>query len=340
MKILTFNLWHGLTQNGISLKSVERPQERETRLEGFLRLAREAGPDLIFLQEVNPAPALARRIARELHMDEIHKVCNSGVKLLWGVPLTFRSGQVILARKDLRLERIDALKLPGSGFGWCGDHFSLQLTEHRYTLVGRIHWHGRAITVAGVHLHHTRALNQEALHGLAACVEDGTLSAQERDEIVGAVAKLAGRRRSQVSALVDHLHPNGDGPPVILGGDFNAPPDSTEIRDLLMKGGFIDSYAERGVPPGFTWDPDRNPNVARSFGSFMDVRPSEKAAADILKEMDRVHSRIDYVFLSRAFRRDQIVSSELFGTQALAGGLRCSDHFGVLTTIRNWDHGT
>jgi len=122
--------------------------------------------------------------------------------------------------------------------------------------------------------------------------------------------------------------------PVIVGGDFNAEPDSAEIRELVENYAFIDTYAERGELPGFTWDPEHNTNTALSSGSFLDTNTSIPEIRETLEGMDLREGRIDYIFLYGDFTRDRIVSSQLFATHPLSGGLFCSDHFGVLTTLR------
>ena len=55
---------------------------------------------------------------------------------------------------------------------------------------------------------------------------------------------------------------------------------------------------------------------------------------NLLEELDLREGRIDYIFLNGAFTRDHVLASELFATRPLTGGMFCSDHFGVLTTIR------
>lgn len=80
---------------------------------------------------------------------------------------------------------------------------------------------------------------------------------------------LRSRQLEEVVALADRLRPaDDDGPPVILGGDLNAVPDSDEIRRLTglappYRDGlvFTDCWAAVGEGPGDTWTRD-NPNAA------------------------------------------------------------------------------
>ena len=97
---------------------------------------------------------------------------------------------------------------------------------------------------------------------------------------------------------------------MILLGDFNSPPGSPPIQALGPL--FIDSLALLPLPPR---------GQARKGKGFYPLDPRDK-------------HRIDYIFLNGAFTRDRILSSELFAERPLSGGLFCSDHFGVLTTLR------
>lgn len=129
-------------------------------------------------------------------------------------------------------------------------------------------------------------------------------------------------RRAQVVALADHvarLAPVGEPPPVVLG-DFNAVPDSDEIRflrGLTSLAGrsvyFADCWTAAGAAgPGHTYD-RRNPYALRSH------EPS---------------SRIDYVFVRGpdARLRGEPIAARLALDQPTAG-VWPSDHFAVVADI-------
>ncbi|GAA3938518.1 hypothetical protein GCM10023085_19930 [Actinomadura viridis] len=109
--------------------------------------------------------------------------------------------------------------------------------------------------------------------------------------------------------------------PVVLCGDFNAPPDSDEIRMLTGRAAvaapglvFYDAWETAGDgTPGHTWSAT-NPWT----------RP--------VLLPDR---RIDYVFSAwpRAGGAGHPVRCELFGTEPL-DRIHGSDHYGVLTDLR------
>jgi endonuclease/exonuclease/phosphatase family metal-dependent hydrolase len=132
-------------------------------------------------------------------------------------------------------------------------------------------------------------------------------------------------REVQVQELAAFVDARADGAsplPAIIGGDFNADPDSTEIRflaGLASLGGrsvfFQDAWRLAGAAgPGWTWD-NRNPFAAAE------------------REPDR---RIDYIF--SGWRRDgpagagRVESARVVCNRALTGTY-ASDHFGVLAEI-------
>jgi len=112
----------------------------------------------------------------------------------------------------------------------------------------------------------------------------------------------------------------GDPHPPIVCGDFNADPDSDEIRMLTglaavpVRGQvFVDAWRARGAGPGITWD-NRNPFAAAEY------------------EPDR---RIDYVLvgLPGASGVGQVLEVARFGDGPVAG-VWPSDHCGLVATLR------
>jgi endonuclease/exonuclease/phosphatase family metal-dependent hydrolase len=123
----------------------------------------------------------------------------------------------------------------------------------------------------------------------------------------------------EVVAFIDEHRDSSSERPPVLAGDFNAEPDSTEIRFLTgnaVLGGrsvyFQDAWrVAGGRGPGWTWD-NRNPY------------------AHTVREPDR---RIDYVFggwLHNA--KGAVESARVVCDRALTGTF-ASDHFGLLADI-------
>lgn len=135
-------------------------------------------------------------------------------------------------------------------------------------------------------------------------------------------------REAQVRALAGFVAStastaSADSPlPPVIGGDFNAEPDSTEIRFLSgltsMEGEsvyFQDAWRVAGgggAGPGWTWD-NRNPFAASAL------------------EPDR---RIDYIFVG--WRRDsgagRVESCRVVCDRAL-GGTYATDHYGLVADL-------
>jgi len=134
-------------------------------------------------------------------------------------------------------------------------------------------------------------------------------------------------REKQVLAIEQAVRDCGRGdsdPPQILCGDFNAPPDSDEIRflrGLTTLGGrrthFQDAW-QRVCPdqPGITWSSE-NPQT----------RP--------LRSLD-VDRRIDYVFVTTRRRdgRATVLDARVVLDERDQDGLCASDHFGVLAEVQ------
>ncbi len=132
-------------------------------------------------------------------------------------------------------------------------------------------------------------------------------------------------RQRQLAEVVDligrHLPDDPDRhPPVILGGDLNAVPESDEIRRLTGLAApyrpglvFTDCWAAVGDGPGHTWTRD-NPNASEALWP---------------------RRRLDYVLVTwpRPKPTGNPQSARLIGTNPGSGGVVPSDHYGVLVEL-------
>ena len=130
-----------------------------------------------------------------------------------------------------------------------------------------------------------------------------------RQRQLGEIAELAAKHRGD---------PKTDSP-VILGGDFNAVPESDEVRRLTGLSTpyvdglvFTDSWAAVGSGPGHTWTRE-NPHSAEA------VWPRR---------------RLDYIFVAwpRPKPLGNPLSATLVGVEARTGQVG-SDHYGVLVEL-------
>ena len=139
LKVLTINTWCGLDFQGIiKMGEYETSERKETRFLMLIEQLRDIKPDIIFLQEVNPAGKYSSRLADSLDFDEIHQVSNAGIKFgPLGFPVNLKYGNTILADKKFKLEYFDLWKLGGS-FGIFGDPLTIHFDESNFAIVGKI----------------------------------------------------------------------------------------------------------------------------------------------------------------------------------------------------------
>jgi endonuclease/exonuclease/phosphatase family metal-dependent hydrolase len=129
-------------------------------------------------------------------------------------------------------------------------------------------------------------------------------------------------RQEQVKALCEYIRDTAvEGFPAVLCGDFNAVPDSDEIRMLTGK-------AAVPAPPLVfrdVWELVPGPGAGHTWAND---NPFASAEAE-------TPARIDYVFVSwpEPGGRGHATSVALLGTQPV-GGVFGSDHFGLVTDLR------
>ena len=331
LKVLTYNLWHGLNPTGVwRFSEYETPAEREKRLQGFYRYARALDPDVMFLEEVNPAPGLTERIARDLCYDYSFEIDNAGVKIgAVGLPLNLRSGLAILAKPDLGYRALGGRKLSGP-FGWTGRGSSLQFAEFRKAIAGSIAVNGRRILLLGLHLHHGPEADEEIRAALRRLVDEKRLTENRAAEIIATFNLASARRRGELQNALDLAHrlDPTDGP-LILAGDFNASPDAPEMKWLKDELGFRSTTADDD-PGGLlmTWDYQRNPNT-HFFADFVPVNRFEPAVMRVLQDVIvKQTKRLDYLLYRRFDGLFAVRESGLFAAQPVDGRF-CSDHFGI-----------
>jgi hypothetical protein len=137
LRILTINVWSGLNYVGIlRMRDYETKENREARFKLLVKQVKEIQPDIVFIQEANPAAKYSRKLAREPGFEKIHQVCVGGIKLgPLGLPSNLKEGNAILARPGLRLKKYDAWKL--KGWGVFGDLLTFHLSDAVFALVGK-----------------------------------------------------------------------------------------------------------------------------------------------------------------------------------------------------------
>jgi endonuclease/exonuclease/phosphatase family metal-dependent hydrolase len=330
MKVLTFNAWHGLNGKGtFSHGELEPPASRASRLERQVGKLSECGPDLVFLQEVNPLPRRLPQLVRALRMNAVSQTDLCGIKILGkGVPTNLTSGLVILAKTGLR--KIEGLRLSGSRWSFATRHLSFKLVETRYALLAELRDSpmGRLLVV-NTHLHHGLEPSQGLLEELQRLLDCKLVSALQRDEILKLLNDARERRTRESNRLLDKiekLRPAFDG--VILGGDMNADPESTTVEQFRNRD--LVDIAPAGLN---TWDKAANPHIFHLSENFELTVPDFGIAA--VRTMLRAHearpTRLDYILTSRNLS-ERVQSVTLFGRD-MHPEKSISDHFGICATL-------
>jgi endonuclease/exonuclease/phosphatase family metal-dependent hydrolase len=330
LKVLTLNVWSGLDYIGtFSVGDYEPPGRRDARFDELVRQVRELDPDILFLQEVNPAGRFARRLARTLGYDSVRDIYLAGIKIgPFGIPTNLREGNAILARPELGLKEIASWRHSG-GFGFAGSILSFHFDEIVGSEVARITVRGRPIDLVNVHLHASPSPDAGLEAHFRALLDDGTQTEASFREGMDSWTAGIERRSAEARDLLDRIRKLDPRVPLIVAGDFNAPPEAAEIAAFRDGGPFVDAGPAGGRP---TWDPSGNPNVAFS-AAIQDARGRPRTGADLLGALDSaIARRLDYVFLGRPFAPEDVLDSRIVCDTG-AEGIPPSDHFGLFAEI-------
>ena len=335
LRVLSFNVWHGL-RSGESKKRFpgEGAERKERRFEWQIEEIRRLDPDVLLFQEVNPNQREARKYARALGYDEIHKVTSCGIHLgkLYKLPRNVNEGLAILAKPELRLRRLGWKRL--SGNAWCTASFGIQTRESRFALFGAIEVRGRPVLVVTTHLFSPAFMPPGFREGLDRLVGAGTLTAAQRREIVDILDARLARHVREVRDLDREIErrrrrlSRGDSPvPVVLGGDFNAEPGTSGLA-VLLEEGYVSATGDREV---ITWDP-----VVNEVNYGIGTRQSDPVPTfgipelvDLLAPRRTIARQIDHLFVAPV---PSAVAAERVLDQA-RDGIFPSDHYGVLATV-------
>lgn len=305
LKVLSINVWSGLDYKGNwKFGEYESSQLRGKRFTALLKQIKILNPDVIFIQEANPLPRYSIQLADSLNYSEVHQVCNAGIKIgSIGIPINFKEGIAILARKNLCLEKTNTWKLSGS-FGLHGDLLSIHFDESIFALAAKIKVEDTPIILVNVHL-------------VAAPPFDSA----------GVL-----RRKTEVKKLLENLRETNENYPVILAGDFNATPESEEIQYLIRDYYFLDSYEKITSQKHYTWDGKYNPNTYFSsqhtdaLGKLL--TDEEIKAADY----DTIQRRIDYIFFNNKFSLDDLIETDIVFDNPV-DEVFISDHYGIYSKL-------
>jgi len=331
LKIITYNLWHGLSGEGfVAFGELEPAGRSLRRFQWQLQRLQELDADIIFLQEVNQLAHRADKLAQFLQMDQIHQLDQAGLKFLgWGLPYNLNTGLVILAKKKLKLKKLEGFKLSGPRLSLNQDLMSFQWKELRYALLGEITWNQKKYLLANTHLHHgleMRPVLEELIHHE---LRRGQLRGSDAQEFLDQILVGQRRREMEVSVLLKHL--NGIRGSIVLAGDFNEEPDSSLLQSFYDRG-FVSGH-DMDV---MTWSPDENRENHR-YSKNLQIpiklktlgQGARRTLTKIYKEWDARPRKIDYILAQGLVFKTN--------TQRIMDvpmdGLLGSDHFGLYARV-------
>jgi len=323
VRILTINVWSGITYRGF-FKMGRYPDNPKRRYELLVTEIRKLAPDIIAIQEANPLPYYAQRLAGALDCRAIYRVALGGIRFgPFGIPTNMREGGAILVKKPWTIVDLGRKRLEGSGIAT--NWFCLHIGEITQAVLGRGVVNGKPLYVYGVHLHagpfQGPALD-EAMERLSR-----KLPQEEVEDAKKGAERDIERRKREIANLmmfVERTLPAGMS--AVILGDFNTTVESGELDPLLAGGNWVDTFRLKNpYDKGLTWDPSHNPNFRQ--------KSVASKPYDILNAYHDRHSyRIDFILVSGNIPCDRILGSRVVLTPE--DGFPVSDHYGVLTTLK------
>jgi len=302
----------------------EYEHQPEKRYELLLSEIRRLAPDVVAIQEANPLPRYAKRLAIDLDYEIIYHVVLGGIRLgSFGIPTNMREGQAILVKRPWTITELGRKRLSGDGI--VTDWFSFHLHEVTQTQLGRAVINGKPLYIYNVHLHEGPFKGPALETILKRLAQE--MTKEKLEEAKKGLEKDMERRRVEIANLIKFVEKTlpPDMPAIILG-DFNTTSESGELEPLLAGGKWIDTFRFKNPNgEGVTWDPQHNPNY----------RPIEtiKSPYDTLHAYQGSHSyRIDFILVNNVIPRDYILESQVVLTTV--NEVSPSDHYGVLTILK------
>ena len=343
LKVVNYNLWHGLGSTGIYKRKVLEPEgHKDRRYKRQIEILKQEKPDILFLQEVNPVESLSKKTAKELDMDYVFQNTNCGISVFgFGPPFNLDMGISILVRPPLEIREILGLKLSGP-LGGCNPYLTFQYAEFRYALYAlAYHPDYGSFLLVNTHFHHGVEWSPEVREQIEAWSSKGILNKSQKLELEKVIEESNQRRYEELKNLFSELkeiQKHYGSIPLILAGDFNSTFQSPLYKNIVETYQLKDSAGNYSSEP-FTWDPpknEQNHKYTSQFGSSVPDFDKPEVEA-FFKKYNQRQRRIDYIFVNSDI---QILSHSLFATQPDKTGIIGSDHFGLLVIAEILPKGT
>jgi endonuclease/exonuclease/phosphatase family metal-dependent hydrolase len=311
--VVTLDVWSGLTYRGLfRVSEYEDRATREFRYDLLVKGLQSLSPDVIALQEANPLPAYASRIAEDMGYDVHSEVRQAGVRIgVVGLPTNLREGSLILADTGLALSGLSSTQLSGPR---AGNLAAFQFGAGSELVGAQIDVEDRPVFVFTTRWTPSPYAERDRLVTLVDEFEDGRIEGNELVRLMNDAVSGSERRQEESRRTLVSINEVAGEQPVILMGSFHALPDSEEIR-MLRDAGFVDVWQAVGRGSGYTYDSTSNSNIAA-----YDLAPT-----------GTTRERIDYIFI----RGDGIAArSAALVFSRSTYGVHTSDHYGLMAEIR------
>lgn len=331
LRLMTINIWSGLDYKGtLSMGEYESGDVRGKRFRALAAEIRRLSPDIIGINEANPLPDYAEKLAAETGYDCLYHVGVSGLRV-WrvGLPWNLREGDAILAKKDLALAYVGREQLSG---GLVLNNLSCNTTDATQVLLGRVRVNGEDVYIAVTHWHYS-ALDDARSRGLLERLKkEGGYPDSALADALTSLAADCKWRRDEAGRMYSFLEKNVPaGKKLFVLGDLNATTGTPEVQRFLS-GGYTDTFGAATKAPGYTWDAANNSNIRKYY---LDVPP--KKHDSLYEKMTSMNDgrsvRIDFILANRALPAGMVRGSFLCCTGYYEGA-QPSDHFGVFSVIR------
>lgn len=331
IRAATLNIWSGLNYHGlIKMGEYEIPEVRAARFELLVSQAKELNPDILVLNEANPHPFYARKIAQALGMDVVGHMGVSGLRAgAIGLPVNLREADLILASKELNLKYKKRIRLGGPGI--VRKSFSFHHTNHTQAVLATIELNGRELFICATHWFAAPDCFGSSDERLEQLCKQWQFPRSDLKKSRQRLQKDQKWKEGEARRLIRFLQNEVPaGAPLLVLGDFNAAPQWREI-EMLKSSGLIDCFEAAGDGEGITWHPDGNSNLINYYIEETQVRQKNLYhQLHALDEMD--NRRIDYIFAGGSLNRENITQSGVVFDRAV-DGLHISDHYGVTADL-------
>lgn len=334
IKVITFNVWHGMNRaTFFTVDDYESAERREKRFAIFVESARKMAPDVLAIQEANTIPGYVKKLSKSLDYRAVWRITNCGIKLFGcGIPSNFSEGLAVLAKKEHRIEYLASKRISGGGIQ-C-DYFSFHTSSARYILAAKATIDNRLLLIFNIHAHFTLIPHEGVDAKIDTLIAKEKLPPEGRKKIVDEISSGYQKTENEILQLLSFVKEitAKHNYPYIITGDFNTTAESPAVRKMIQELGLIDAFALKNPgAPGYTWNPFTNPNARLYDGSpcRADGKTPRKGVVALEAEFDRsIPRRIDFILLSKHFDAKKVKSARIVFNEP-KDGLLPSDHYGV-----------